>query len=168
MLIERMQDLPFLPLCFFVNFCYNLMTSCTLKMNIDIDYLRHKKRNKVRSLAPLRLCCLSFQTHLITAFYSGKTDDVVEALNQDSGELAQAQTCREYGGWVTSSFLLFLLSLLPFFSLSTLWSGRYHPLASFWSIYVLPRSEVRHGLWGMKKSLFGLKNLHAYFLNRRL
>lgn len=149
MLIERMQDLPFLPLCFFVNFCYNLMTSCTLRMNIDIDYLRHQKRNKARSLAPLRLCCLSFQTHLITVFYSGKTDDVVEALNQDSGELAQAQTCCEYGGcYFIFSPPLFFPSLLPFFSLSTLWSGRYHLLASFLE-YLCP-SKVRGKPWAME------------------
>jgi len=49
-------------LCSFLLF-YNLMTSSTLKrnINIDIDYLRHQKMNKVRSLSPCSYAVYHFK-----------------------------------------------------------------------------------------------------------
>lgn len=73
-----------LPLCYFLLF-YNLMTTSILKRNINIDIILGIRKGIKSEFISLQRCCLSFQTHLTTAFYSWKTDDVVEAMNRDSG-----------------------------------------------------------------------------------
>lgn len=74
-------------------------------------------------------------------------------MNRDSGELAQAQTCCENGGQVTSSSLLVFLSFLcsPSFLCSLYEVGGITSWLHFWGIYVLLRSGVSHVLWGTKK-----------------
>lgn len=135
-------------LCSFL-LCYNLMTSSTLKgnINIDIDYLRHQKMNKVRRLSPCSYAIIANTPHHCFLFRKDRRCSWSTELGLGRTGSDTNLLWRWRAGYFISFPPVSLLSLLPSFSLSTLRSGQVSPpWLHFWSIYVLPRSRVSHGL----------------------